>query len=296
MNKIPFYALYGETRPANQLDFIHVESDTHGGRDVSLGLEIRAHRHENLHQFIYLERGRIVTNVDTIEQEFDVPCLISIPPMTVHSIQISPGSKRYVLTVSQSFLSRLFLENEPVYAERLLSRPVSVKLNITSYPGDQMHDLIMRVHREYFSHLQGRTSLISAFLTALLIQLGRLAESQGDFDGGTPQQADIYNRFRAAVEQQYRDHWEVRRYAEALGVTEDRLNQICKRAAGCTPSEMVRNRLLTEAKRNLVYTNKPISAIAYELGFADPNYFSRFFGKHAGEPASAFKARFKRSP
>jgi AraC family transcriptional regulator, transcriptional activator of pobA len=47
--------------------------------------------------------------------------------------------------------------------------------------------------------------------------------------------------------------------------------------------------VLTEAKRQLVFTNQPIHEIAYDLTFADPSHFARFFRKHTGISPQAFR-------
>jgi AraC family transcriptional activator of pobA len=296
MDKIPFYALYGDNHPINELDFLHMEPDPEAGRHGPVEGDIHPHRHENLHQFIYLERGRILPNLDAIKSVCDAPCVISIPPMAVHSVHIEPGSRRYLLTVSGSFISRTLAESEIPHIERILARSAAIRLRRDCYPGDQIHGLMTLIHKEFLGHLEARVSLISALLKALLIQLGRLAYAEGDYRWGNPQQSSIYRRFRTAVEEHYRDHWEVQRYAELLGVTKGRLNAICQQTTGCAPSQIIHNRLLLEAKRNLVYTNKTINMIAYELGFADPNYFSRFFRRYSGETATAFKAQSQQTP
>jgi AraC family transcriptional regulator, transcriptional activator of pobA len=47
--------------------------------------------------------------------------------------------------------------------------------------------------------------------------------------------------------------------------------------------------VLTEAKRQLVFTNQPITEIAYNLGFADPSHFARFFRKQTGTTPHEFR-------
>jgi AraC family transcriptional activator of pobA len=54
---------------------------------------------------------------------------------------------------------------------------------------------------------------------------------------------------------------------------------------------MIRDRLVREARRNLVYTNKSIAQIAYALGFEDPAYFSRTFANATGLAPSDFRAK-----
>jgi AraC family transcriptional activator of pobA len=47
--------------------------------------------------------------------------------------------------------------------------------------------------------------------------------------------------------------------------------------------------VMIEARRDLVYTALPISQIAFQLGFSDPAYFSRFFATHAGTSPKTYR-------
>jgi AraC family transcriptional regulator, transcriptional activator of pobA len=78
-------------------------------------------------------------------------------------------------------------------------------------------------------------------------------------------------------------------HAGKLAMTPDRLNDHVKRAAGVTAGHLIRQRVLTEAKRQLVFTNQPIHEIAYDLTFADPSHFARFFRKQTGTTPQAFR-------
>ena len=62
-------------------------------------------------------------------------------------------------------------------------------------------------------------------------------------------------------------------------------------ATGDTASHLILNRLIREARRNLVYTNLPVSTIAYALGFEDPAYFSRVYAAATGLSPRTFRAR-----
>ena len=78
-------------------------------------------------------------------------------------------------------------------------------------------------------------------------------------------------------------------YGEQLGMTIDRLNDHVKRATGVTAGHLVRQRVLSEAKRQLVFTAQPIQDIADELAFSDPSHFARFFRKHTGTTPHEFR-------
>jgi len=78
-------------------------------------------------------------------------------------------------------------------------------------------------------------------------------------------------------------------YADKLAMTPDRLNDIVKRATGVTAGHLIRQRVLTEAKRQLVFTSQPIHEIAYDLAFSDPSHFARFFRKQTGTTPHEFR-------
>jgi AraC family transcriptional activator of pobA len=55
---------------------------------------------------------------------------------------------------------------------------------------------------------------------------------------------------------------------------------------------LIVERIIREARRNLVYTNLPVSTIAYALGFNDPAYFSRLFSGETGLSPRGFREKF----
>jgi len=110
-------------------------------------------------------------------------------------------------------------------------------------------------------------SVVESFLRVLLIQLRR-GQSQSSAagpaaGGGTA----LASRFTALVEAHVRERWPVARYATELGVSRDRLNDVCLRAHGRPPGRMIRERLLIEAKAYLEQSSLAIEQIAGVLGF-----------------------------
>ena len=58
---------------------------------------------------------------------------------------------------------------------------------------------------------------------------------------------------------------------------------------GTSALDVIHGRLLLEAKRQLIYTTAPVTSLAFELGFQDPAYFSRFFRKNTGIAPGKFR-------
>src|SRR5690606_20263508 len=103
----------------------------------------------------------------------------------------------------------------------------------------------------------------------------------------------IFREFNQLIEENYREHWQLSRYAQALSVTETRLNDICRRVGDLPSKRFVHDRLMQEAKRLLLFSSAPVTQIAYDLGFRDVSYFSRFFRQHAQLPPGSWRARMR---
>ena len=127
-------------------------------------------------------------------------------------------------------------------------------------------------------------------LALIAIGVARLAASRARTGSVTLQPADAtVARLRALVDESFRRERQLGFYAEQLGMTVDRLNDHVKRATGVTAGHLVRQRVLSEAKRQLVFTAQPIQDIANELAFSDPSHFARFFRKHTGTTPHEFR-------
>ena len=77
--------------------------------------------------------------------------------------------------------------------------------------------------------------------------------------------------------------------AKRLGVTPGHLTWLTRRALGLSAGELIRTRLLAEARRRLLYSDRPACDIAHELGFEDPSYFGRFFRRGTGKSPQRFR-------
>jgi len=94
--------------------------------------------------------------------------------------------------------------------------------------------------------------------------------------------------FQNLVENLYRAHHEVSYFGEQLNVSPATLNRHVKAELGQSVTEVVNERLAIAARVELRSGNKSIKQVAFELGFDDPLYFSRFFKKHYGMPPSQY--------
>jgi AraC-like DNA-binding protein len=97
-----------------------------------------------------------------------------------------------------------------------------------------------------------------------------------------------FTEFKLMVETHLTEQPSVNAIAEKLALTTNSLYRIVKEYSGVSPKGFFTKRLVIEAQRKLQYSNLSVKELAYELGFNDPDYFSRFFKKCTGKSISEF--------
>ena len=73
------------------------------------------------------------------------------------------------------------------------------------------------------------------------------------------------------------------------GISQTTLRRLFKQQNGKTISEYIIELRMCTAARRLLTTDKPISAIAYEVGYDNPNYFSRVFRSYFGAVPNVYR-------
>ena len=125
-------------------------------------------------------------------------------------------------------------------------------------------------------------------LLQLLIQVSRYATREDSTQQGNYNSVLLRN-FQKLIEQHYIEKKLTKDYAAMLYVTPNHLNALSKDVTGRSAGELIRDRVLLEAKRLLVNAEMTISEIAIELDFKDNSYFSKFFKKYEGVTPDAFR-------
>ena len=128
-------------------------------------------------------------------------------------------------------------------------------------------------------------------LENLLIHLSRHASIKAAPAPGPSKAQD----FTALVDSHYARKHQVSDYAQMLGVSAKALNMQVQRLYGRAPREILHERLLLEARRLLAYSTLNVSEISYEIGYDDPNYFTRFFRQMTGQNPLEFRKKQRTS-
>jgi AraC-like DNA-binding protein len=90
------------------------------------------------------------------------------------------------------------------------------------------------------------------------------------------------NEFLNLVNTNYLQQHAIRFYADKLAITPNYLNEVIKKSIGMNAKLYIQNRIISEAKRMLTYTDMPVSAVSDALCFENASYFIRFFRNQTG--------------
>jgi len=283
---VPAFFLYGEPlRPPDER-LVHIE--TIAARSRLHDWVIRVHRHRDLHQVLLIERGRIEAQVDGRAVTLRAPAAIVVPPGTVHAFRFQPETVGTVISFASAATGNLNGTGSTI--PEFLERTVAAALPREALAETDLTRLSEMLLREFGRSAPGRRLALSGLLGALLANLQRLLSDPSP-PGSRIKAPDreLVARFREQVEQHFRKHTGIGKYAALLQVSETRLLRACTAVTGQSPLELVHLRLLIEAERQLRYTSMSVTQVAYHLGFEDPAYFSRFFTRRLGLSPRAFR-------
>jgi len=99
----------------------------------------------------------------------------------------------------------------------------------------------------------------------------------------------ILQNLKEAIEKDFKSKHTPGDYAVLLNISPNALAKITKKHFNKTLTGLITERIIIEAKRELYLTNKSVKAIAYELGYDDEYYFSRFFKKNTDIPPQVYR-------
>lgn len=153
----------------------------------------------------------------------------------------------------------------------------------------QVKKLIEMLKDEYFGENVSYI-MLKTLLKVLLLHLIRFQNNEL-----LPQ--DIHQKrvfqFLELMEINFLNETNAEYYANQLGISTKRLNQVLQEKLNLTAKQVIQQRQITEAKRKLIRSEITTKELAFDLGFESISSFSRFFKKNVGVSPTAFKAQQK---
>ena len=243
-------------------------------------------------QFIFIHSGTGSVELDSTAHPLRAGSLALTAPGRNVALELDPGADGIWLSLSEVFFGSDVIRAMPGLAAH------AVYWNETYYKSDVSHfhegDHQQAARDTLFGELaaaaqrlgMGCDPAVAAY--ALLVMFGsqwrKITDSKRVTlsDARDLSEGHLVNHFRQMIGLNFTRHLRVQDYCDSMAVSHDRLTTACKAILGLTPTQVIQQRMVLEAKRALLHSSKPISQIGYDLGFSDIGYFSRFIRVRTG--------------
>jgi AraC family transcriptional activator of pobA len=279
---IPVFKLYGEGQEWATPDLLHCE--TIPKRSRLHHWEIQPHRHADLCQLLYVHKGQAAITVEGQQRQVHQAALQVVPPLCVHGFHFSENIDGYVITLAAPLVSQL--QAQAGAAHDVLAQPA---LYLAGGDRAYLNTLFSALQHEYLHRQPGRDVMLHSLINVALVWVARQAIARSHASQAPERGREYLARFTRLVEAHFREQRSVEALAHKAGISVAQLNNVCRDLAGLSALQVVHQRMLLEAKRNLIYTTMTVAQVADALGFSDPAYFSRFFRRLSGLSPKAFR-------
>ncbi len=243
------------------------------------------HRH-NFYHFLFFTKGAGYHTVDFDRFEIQVGQIYFMIPGQIHTWEFQGDMDGYVVNFDKDFFKNFLLR--PDYLSNFsffsgLVRDAVFQVDEAKIPVvvDLFERMLVKIKNQDFV----RVSLLYLFQ---LLDEGRAPTSLTE--------ASAYNHtllrnFLNLIELNYKRLRLPKDYASLLYITPNHLNALCKELLGQSAGDLIRNRVVLEAKRLLVIKDYSVAEIAYDLNFSDNSYFTKFFKKVEGLTPEEFRKK-----
>lgn len=253
-----------------------------------------AHRH-NYYEVLLFDRAGGKNMIDFELYDVQQQSIHFICPGQVHALNRNQDTDGYLLIFTKDFMAvnggnLAVLHDFPAFNK---TAPAVWKPSAPDFKG--ILNLVTFMEQEVKSIHSHQEALLAAYIQALLIKCKALIVASGNHYRHSENAQELLQRFNHLLEMHFLKFHKVNEYADLLGLTPNHLSDSLKKISGKTAGELIQQRIILEAKRLLLHSAAATKEIAYQLGFHDPSYFSRFFKTNTGSSPERFRKEVRKA-
>lgn len=243
------------------------------------------HRH-NFYHLLFFTKGAGYHTIDFERFEIEAGQIYFMIPGQIHTWEFEGDMDGYVVNFDKDLFKNFLLR--PDYLTSFTFFSGLVRDQVFSVEDSKIATIV-----GLFERMLGEVNS-QDFIRVSLLYLFQLLDE--DRAAAPATEASAYNHtllrnFLNLIELNYKSLKLPKEYASLLYITPNHLNSLCKELLGQSAGDLIRNRIVLEAKRLLVIKDYSIAEIAYELNFNDNSYFTKFFKKIEGITPEEFRKK-----
>lgn len=252
-----------------------------------------AHIH-NFYEIVWFKEGDGVHYVDFNEYPVTPGAIFFISPGQVHTFDRLHNQHGYVMKICEDLLNSLSGEDIAYLKYNVFNADTVPYYHISEADAAKLDLIVQALSDE--SHQGGSIGHKDYLRSLVRMLIIRIERSNDDKEHQmlniTKTSHKTFLAFRQLVEENYRTLHTVKDYAQQLLVSTKTLTNYVAECSPRSPLEIINNRIIVEAKRQLRYSDLMVKEIAYGLGFDDPSYFVKFFKRQTGLLPADFRKKY----
>ncbi len=241
---------------------------------------------------ILLEETEGIYHLDTEKIVLQHRIILFVKPGQISRIDQATFTKGYFLFFEEEFLDEFFSDQFFIYKFAFFHQPVLPSFMLL--PPKLFHQqegVLEEIWREIKELSIDSPHILRSLVYYLLVKLNRHYASIHQLSPYTLLDTFLLHFFKL-LEKELRSYHHVQDYAEKLNLSRGRLNQLCQKHFGKTASQIIRERLLLEIKKEIIYSDKQLAEISYEFQFSAPSHMTRFFKQMTGYSPLQYREDF----
>lgn len=253
----------------------------------------KAHKH-NFYAVFLFTQGSGIHEIDFQKYDVKPGSVFFLYPGQTHSWELSDDADGCLFFHTEDFYEMTYVSNSIKDFPFFQSNYSDKCIYLNKEQSLVIENFFKHILKEYTADEWKKRQLILSFITQVYIYLNRYLEKNTEINTSHFRHYQaIFSKFEKLVDKHFKKIKLASEYADLLNITQKHLNRIVKSITNKTTTEIITDRIILEAKRQLLYTDLTLTEIALKLGYTDYTYFSRLFKKNVQIKASDFRKVYK---
>lgn len=262
---------------------MRLERDLH-----EIGYSLKPHGHD-CHLILVVTNGGGSHTIDGENFKVEPNSIFLLTPGQIHSFELTRDVAGFVVYFTMDFYLHYarerHLDKMPFF--RSVRPQTLVRTNAEEMKFITV--VLEEMLKELTLSLTAREEALRNFLDILLIRINRLCDNDNVIPGKVTTVVQV-RRLMDLIETHYRKIKTPGEYARMMNLSSNYLNSLCRQSLKRTVTELIQDRIILDAKRQLAYTDLGVKQIADSIGFRDSSYFLRLFKKKTGTTPDKFRS------
>lgn len=241
-----------------------------------------APRQRDYHEVIWVQAGSARFIIDGDEYEINASAFFVFPQGRIHQFLPNKTLQGQVLRFTPEEL-----DDFPRLMFSKFNRISEVHINAREIV---KFEWLFQLIQAEFADTPKHTPVLKRLFESVLYKLKHIKTNQMPYTDDQCTNLDIFDRFQLLLDTFILKDRSIAFYADRLNITPRKLSKTTKLVLNRSANKVINERLIIEAKKKLAYSDDSITQIAYDLGFEDNSYFTKFFKGQTNQTPKVFRS------